>query len=120
MQGWILDDYPGKPGEMVVWLKLENGETRRFVDRWTPSIFVAAASRSDLIDLEKRASGEVSNFAWSRFVRKYEKITDGEESEVLEIVVRDARKTVELAKSIELFKPFGFYRLYNVDVPPDH
>ena len=31
MRGWILDLYPGNPGEMVVWLKLENGELSNIV-----------------------------------------------------------------------------------------
>ena len=40
MKGWILDLYPGAPGEMVVWLKREDGEAVRLVDRWSPSVFV--------------------------------------------------------------------------------
>ena len=48
MRGWILDLYTESPGKMVVWLKLEGGETRRLVDRWAPSIFAASDSRQDL------------------------------------------------------------------------
>ena len=51
MRGWILDLYPGNPGEMVVWLKLENGEVRRLLDRWSPSIFVASDDGSELARL---------------------------------------------------------------------
>ncbi|HVC26784.1 MAG TPA: DNA polymerase domain-containing protein [Nitrososphaerales archaeon] len=116
MRGWILDLYTESPGKMVVWLKLESGETRRLVDRWAPSIFVASDSRQELADLEKdRAHG----FSWSRRVKKLERATDRSESEVLELVVDDARKLAALAEGVERSRPFGTYRLYNVDVPPE-
>ncbi|MHB8674809.1 MAG: DNA polymerase domain-containing protein, partial [Candidatus Limnocylindrales bacterium] len=116
MRGWILDLYTESPGKMVVWLKLENGETRRLVDRWAPSIFVASDSRQDLADLEK---GRGRDFSWSRRVMKLEKATDRAESEVLELVVDDAKKLAQLAEVVERSRPFGAYRLYNVDVPPE-
>src|SRR5271169_5712619 len=101
---------------MVVWLKLEGGETRRLVDRWAPSIFAASDSRQDLADLEK---GRGRDFSWSRRVMRYERATDRSESEVLELVVDDAKKLAPLAESVERSRPFGTYRLYNVDVPPE-
>ncbi|HVB95614.1 MAG TPA: DNA polymerase domain-containing protein [Nitrososphaerales archaeon] len=116
MRGWILDLYTESPGKMVVWLKLEGGETRRLVDRWTPSIFVASDSKQDLADLEK---GKGRDFSWSRRVMKLERATDRSESEVLELVVDDAKKLAPLAESVERSRPFGAYRLYNVDVPPE-
>jgi len=114
--GWILDLYTESPGKMVVWLKLEDGETRRLVDRWAPSIFAASDSRRDLADLEK---GRGRDFSWSRRVMKLERATDRSESEVLELVVDDAKKLAPLAESVERSRPFGAYRLYNVDVPPE-
>jgi len=116
MRGWILDLYTESPGKMVVWLKLEDGETRRLVDRWAPSIFAASDSRRDLADLEK---GRGRDFSWSRRVMKLERATDKSESEVLELVVDDAKKLAPLAESVERSRPFGTYRLYNVDVPPE-
>jgi len=116
MRGWILDLYTESPGKMVVWLKLENGETRRLVDRWAPSIFAASDSRQDLADLEK---GKGRDFSWSRRVTRYERATDSSESEVLELVADDAKKLVPLAEAVERSRPFGAYRLYNVDVPPE-
>jgi hypothetical protein len=73
MRGWILDLYTESPGKMVVWLKLENGETRRLVDRWAPSIFVASDGKQDLADLEKGTGRE---FSWSRRVMRLERATD--------------------------------------------
>jgi DNA polymerase I len=116
MRGWILDLYTESPGKMVVWLKLEDGGTRRLVDRWAPSIFAASDSRQDLADLEK---GRGRDFSWSRRVMKLEKVTDLSESEVLELVVDDAKKVAALAEGVERSRPFGTYRLYNVDVPPE-
>ncbi|MGH9920545.1 MAG: DNA polymerase domain-containing protein, partial [Nitrososphaerales archaeon] len=116
MRGWILDLYSESPGKMVVWLKLENGETRRLVDRWAPSVFVASDSRQDLADLEK---GRGREFSLTRRVMKLERATDVRESEVLELVVDDAKKLVPLAEAVERSRPFGAYRLYNVDVPPE-
>ncbi len=116
MRGWILDLYTESPGKMVVWLKLEGGETRRLVDRWAPSIFAASDSRQDLADLEKGMGRE---FSWSRRVTRYERATDRSESEVLELVVDDAKKLAPLAEGVERSRPFGAYRLYNVDVPPE-
>ncbi len=116
MRGWIIDLYTESPGKMVVWLKLESGETRRLVDRWAPSFFVAADDKRDLADLEK---GRGRDFSWSRRVTRYERATDTRESEVLELVVDDAKKLPALAESVERSRPFGAYRLYNVDVPPE-
>jgi DNA polymerase, archaea type len=116
MRGWILDLYTESPGKMVVWLKLESGETRRLVDRWAPSIFVASDSRQDLADLEK---GKGRDFSWSRRVMRYERATDRSESEVLELVVDDAKRLASVAEGVERSRPFGTYRLYNVDVSPE-
>jgi DNA polymerase I len=116
VRGWILDLYTESPGKMVVWVKLESGETKRLVDRWAPSIFVASDDKQDLADLEK---GKGRDFSWSRRVMRLERATDRAESEVLELVVEDAKKLAPLAEAVERSRPFGTYRLYNVDVPPE-
>ncbi|HME18284.1 MAG TPA: DNA polymerase domain-containing protein [Nitrososphaerales archaeon] len=115
MQGWILDLYPGGPGEMVVWLKLEGGRAERLVDRWSPSIFIAADDRSDL-RIPLQVVGP--DLAWTRVVKKRERVTDPCESEVVEAKLRDAKKAQQVAGRIERLGPFGAFRLYNADVPP--
>ena len=115
MRGWILDLYPGAPGEMVVWLKLENGETVRLVDHWTPSIFIGTDIKSDFdvpLQLLRR------DFAWTRVVRRRERVSDPGESEVLEAKLKDAKKAQQIAGRIERLGPFGTFRLYNADIPP--
>jgi DNA polymerase elongation subunit (family B) len=115
MRGWILDLYPGSPGEMVVWLKLEDGRAARLVDHWSPSIFIAADSISDL-DIPLKIVG--ADLAWTRTARKYEKVTDRTKSEVVEAKLKDAKKVQQVAGRIERLGPFGAFRLYNADVPP--
>jgi len=115
MRGWILDLYPGAPGEMVVWLKLESGEAVRLVDRWTPSIFVGTDTKSDFgVPLQLLRH----DFAWTRAVHRRERVSDAQESEVLEAKLNDAKKAQQIAGRIERLGPFGTFRLYNVDIPP--
>ncbi len=114
MRGWIFDLYPGSPGEMVIWLKLESGESARLVDRWAPSIFIGTDTKSDFsvpLQLLRR------DFAWTRVVHRRERASDAGETEVLEAKLRDAKKAQQIAGRIERLGPFGTFRLYNADVP---
>jgi DNA polymerase-2 len=115
MRGWILDLYPGNPGEMVVWLKLENGEAIRLVDRWSPSIYIGTDIKSDF-DVPLQTLRH--DFEWTRTVRRRERVTDAGESEVVEAKLKDAKKAQQVAGRIERLGPFGTFRLYNADVPP--
>ncbi len=116
MRGWILDLYPGDPGEMVVWLKREDGEAARLVDHWSPSIFIATDDRSDLtIPLQVLAP----EFSWTRAVERRERVTDPGMSQVIEAKLRDAKRAQQVAGRMERFGPFGTFRLYNADVPPN-
>ncbi|HYB76336.1 MAG TPA: DNA polymerase domain-containing protein, partial [Nitrososphaerales archaeon] len=115
MRGWLLDLYPGNPGEMIVWFKTEDGRAMRLVDSWSPSIFIAADSLADLKAPLKIMDSEL---VWSRPARMFEKVTDTEMSDVMEAKIRDATKVQQVAGRIERLGPFGAYRLYNVDVPP--
>jgi DNA polymerase elongation subunit (family B) len=115
MKGWLLDLYPGQAGEMVVWLKREDGQAVRLVDRWSPSTFIAADRISDL-DIPLKIVG--SDLVWTNVVRKYERVTDTEKSEVVEAKLKDARRLKSVAERIERLGPFGAHRVYNVDVPP--
>ncbi len=101
---------------MVVWFKREDGQAVRLVDHWSPSIFIATSSMADLGDPLKIVGSE---FTWTKPVRKFEKVTDMEKSDVIEAKVRDARKTQQVARRIERLGPFGAYRFYNADVPPN-
>jgi hypothetical protein len=115
VRGWILDLYPGKPGEMVVWLKLENGEAVRLVDEWSPSIFIGTDNKSDF-DVPLQTLRH--DFLWTRMVRRRERVTDPTDSEVIEAKLKDAKKAQQVAGRMERLGPFGTFRLYNADIPP--
>ena len=115
MRGWILDLYPGKPGEMVVWFKLEDGEAVRLVDHWSPSIFIGTDNKSDF-DVPLQTLRD--DFVWARTVQKRERVTDAGTSSVVEAKLRDAKRAQQVAGRIERLGPFGTFRLYNADVPP--
>jgi len=100
---------------MVVWLKLEDGQVARLVDRWSPSIFIAA---DDISELTIPLSIVRDELAWTRTVSKYERITDRTRSNVVEARLKDARRALQVGERIERLGPFGSHRLYNVDVPP--
>ncbi len=101
---------------MVVWLKLEDGRTARLTDRWAPSMYVAA---DDMADLAMPLEIVGSELAWTREVMKYERVTDARESRVVEARLKDAKRIEQVASRIESMGPFGTFRLYNVDVPPN-
>jgi DNA polymerase I len=115
MRGWILDLYPGGPGEMVVWMKLQNGEAVKLVDQWSPSIFVGTDNKADFaVPLHTVRD----DFEWAQVVQRRERVTDPGTSEVLEMKLRDATKAQAVAGRIERLGPFGTFRLYNTDVSP--
>ena len=116
MKGWILDLYPGRPGEIVVWLKREDGESVRLVDSWSPSIYIAAERGTDLETPLKILRDE---FALTRVVQRYERVTDQHESDVVEATVKDAKRIQRVAGRLERLGPFGAFRIYNADVPPN-
>ena len=100
---------------MVVWLKLEDGEAVRLVDRWSPSIFVGADSEADFaVPLHTVRQ----DYQWARPVHMRERVTDPKTSEVLEMKLNDATKAQQVAGRIERLGPFGTFRLYNADIPP--
>ena len=115
-RGWIFDIYPGGPGEMVVWLKTEGGEAVRLTDRWSPSLFVGSNIASDFAVPVHTLRDE---FLWTRVVKKRETVTSHEWSDVLEAKLADARSARRVAERIERLGPFGTFRIYNADVPPD-
>jgi len=115
-RGWILDLYPGNPGEMVVWIKREDGEVVRLVDRWSPSIFIGTDNKSDFGVPLKTLCNDF--FVWTRTVQKRERVTDAGTSPVVEARLKDAKSALHTATRIERLGPFGTFRLYNVDIPP--
>ena len=108
--GWILDLYP-RAGQMIVWLKKQDGSCIRVVDKWTPKMHVGG----DFGDLLNLGSQPFMNQC--RFVEKFERPGDQSRSPVLEIEVRSEKEASSLASSVKKYGSHSKFRLYDVDVP---
>jgi DNA polymerase I len=120
LSGWLFDAYTLN-NKMVFWIKEEKDESGRSIrledNNWTPSIYVAAESKEDLKTLVKNRA--VQHYIKSYdFVLRYERIRDHEQSTVLQLILKDASKTISVANAIEDIDAHDKFRLYNVDIPP--
>ncbi len=108
--GWILDLYH-RDGQMIVWLKKQDGSCVRLVDDWKSRLHVCGQTR-DLLDLACKPY--VPN---ARFVEKFEKAGDRERTRSLEIEVRNDKEAGSLARRIQWLGNYSKFRLYDVDIP---
>jgi DNA polymerase elongation subunit (family B) len=108
--GWILDLYQ-KAGEMIVWLKEQDGTCVRLVDKWTPKIHVGG-DFGDLLNLACQPY-----MKRCRFVEKFEKAGDQSRSRVLEVEVKSEKEASSLADKVQRYGGYSKFRLYDVDVP---
>src|SRR5208337_3143533 len=94
IKGWIFDAYPAGEGEIAVWVISEAGQRIRLTDRFQPKIYVS--STQDCIDsLIGRLYNNPDVAKWN-FTYKYAQPTDSEKTKVLELSLRDCRKTATL------------------------
>jgi DNA polymerase, archaea type len=96
---------------MVIWLKKPDGTCVRLTDEWVPKIHVAGDYRS-LVDLACKPY--IQN---PSFVKKLERPSDLEKSQVLEIDVEGEGDAERLSTRIEREGHYSDFRLYDVDVP---
>lgn len=108
--GWVFDLYH-RNGQMVIWLKKDDGSCVRLVDQWRPRVYVAGETR-ELLDLTCRNELDGSRLAW-----KYEQPGDIAKTRVLEVEVESDREALALAERIERLGTYSRFRLYNVDIP---
>jgi DNA polymerase-2 len=116
--GWLFDAYP-QQGSMNCWIRQQGGRTVKLEDRsWTPSIYAAADDKADLnIILDDNDAMQLVQE--HQFVSRQEKITDLDNTAVLQLTLFDSAKAPALARRIErLGGRFGRFRLYNVDLLP--
>ncbi len=100
-----------RKGQMIIWLKTNNGSCVRLVDFWKPRIHVCGETR-DLLDLA--CQPYISDH---RFVERFEKPGDTERSRTLEIEVDDDQAAKKLATIIQRLGSYSNLRIYDVDVP---
>jgi DNA polymerase elongation subunit (family B) len=117
VRGWLLDVYPSGFGEVAVWVISENGERVRLTDQFQPKIYVSGKQE----DIEQLASGFFSSqvvAAWN-FVYKYAQPTDSEKSRVLEVTLKDCRKTSAFTRYVLEKGDYLRYQVHNCDLHGD-
>jgi DNA polymerase elongation subunit (family B) len=116
-KGWILDLYPSAPGKMAVWIIAETGERIQFTDVFKPKIYVSGKEE----DIERLASRLFNNrmVASRHFSQKYANATDTEKSKVLEVELKDCRKTPFFTRAILEMGSYSKYQVHNCDLHSD-
>jgi hypothetical protein len=114
VKGWILDAYPDKEGEIAVWLISETGERLRLTDKFQSRIYVSA-KQDELERLISRLFNNQIIASW-KFTDKYAQPTDTEKSRVLELTLKDCRKTPSLTRSILKMGDYLRYEIHNCDL----
>jgi len=117
VKGWILDAYPSDQGEIAVWIITENGERIKLTDKFQPKIYVSA-KQDEIERLASRLYNSQIIAAWS-FAYKYAQPTDTEKSRVLELTLKDCRKTQSLTRSILKMGDYLRYEIHNCDLKGD-
>jgi len=117
VRGWILDVYPSTLGEVAVWIIGENGERVRLTDKFEPKIYVSGKEE----DIERLASRLFSSkiiASWN-FTYKLAHVTDAEKSKVLEITLKDCRKTSSFTCNVSRMGDYLRYEVHNCDLHGD-
>jgi DNA polymerase elongation subunit (family B) len=117
VKGWLFDVYPSDFGEVAVWIISENGERIRLTDKFQPKIYVSGKQE----DIERLASQFFSSqsIAFWNFAYKYAHPTDTEKSKVLEISLKDCRRTSSFTRSILKKGDYLRYEVHNCDLHGD-
>lgn len=99
---------------MNVWILGENGQRVHLADEFKPTVYVSD-KKNELNGLVGRFSsdGDVNSV---RFVEKYANPTDSEKSEVLEVVLKDYRKSSLFVRRILQAGHYLRYRVHNCDL----
>jgi DNA polymerase elongation subunit (family B) len=117
VRGWILDVYPSEFGEIAVWIIGENGERVRLTDGFEPKIYISGREE----DMERLASRFFANNAiasWN-FAYKFARAADTEKSKVLEVTLKDCRKTASFVHSVLEMGRYLKYQIHNCDLHGD-
>jgi DNA polymerase I len=117
VKGWVLDAYPTGEGEIAVWVISETGERIRLTDTFQSKIYVSTTS-NELERLVSRLYNNQSIASW-KLAYKYAQPTDNEKSRVLELTLKDCRKTQTLTRSILKMGDYLRYEIHNCDLRGD-
>ena len=117
VKGWLFDVYPSDFGEVTVWIISDNGERVKLTDKFQPKIYISGKQE----EIERLASSFFSNqviASWN-FAYKYAQPTDNEKSRVLEVTLKDSRKTSAFTRSILRKGDYLRYQVHNCDLHGD-
>jgi DNA polymerase I len=117
VKGWILDAYPAGEGEIAVWIITETGERIRLNDKFQSKIYISTA-QDELERLVSRLYNNQIITSWC-FTYKYAQPTDNEKSRVLELTLKDCRKTQSLTRNILKLGDYLRYEIHNCDLRGD-
>jgi DNA polymerase elongation subunit (family B) len=113
-RGWILDAYPSALGQFAVWIITENGDRLRLTDSFEPKIYISGKEDS-LERLAAQFPYDEAVVSWD-FVRRYAKATDSEQSRVLEVTLKDCRRSPSFTQRVLKSGRFLHYNVFNCDL----
>jgi DNA polymerase elongation subunit (family B) len=101
---------------MSVWFITENGQRTCLTDEFKPTFYVSGKKN----ELNSILHGFLSEdpVASCRFVQKYASPTASEETEVLEVVLKDYRKASFMVRRVLQAGRYLRYRVHNCDLKP--
>ena len=117
VEGWVLDVYPGRDGEMVAWVKKDDGGTLRLTDAWRNAIYVSCSAPEGLRQLEEWATHQYLVHS-CEYVLKRVNVFEYVRRQVLKLTLRDADRAEKLAKEIEQLESPLHYSIFNADLMP--
>jgi DNA polymerase I len=117
VKGWIFDIYPSDLGEIAVWIIGVNGERIRLTDKFQPKIYISGTQE----DIERLASSFFASQLIARwgFTFKYAHPRDTEKSRVLEVTLKDCRKTSAFSNHILKIGDYLRYEVHNCELHGD-
>jgi len=117
VKGWILDVYPSNQGEVAVWVIGKSGERIRLTDRFQSKIYISGKQE----DIERLASifYKSQAIAWWGFAYKYAHPPDTQKSKVLEVTLKDCRRTAAFTNDILKMGDYLHYEVHNCDLHGD-
>jgi DNA polymerase elongation subunit (family B) len=117
VKGWIFDAYPAAFGEVAVWIIGINGARVRLTEKFEPKVYVSG-KQEDLESLVSQFVCSTTVASWS-FVFKFAHPTDNQKTKVLEVSLRDCRKTATFTKEVLKLGGYQRFEVHNCDLNGD-
>ena len=99
IEGWLLDVYPGRDGEMVAWVKKDDGAAVRLTDTWRNAVYVSSSPEA-LEQLAEWAERQYQIFSCG-YVDRRVNVFEYAKRPVLKLTLRNADRAERLARELE-------------------